>query len=158
MAMEFQVITSHQFFRLGAHGELDWTASLQVLAMLVKSFDERATPLALIDLRDAEADMNVAQVESLAELLEHAGLREYHRVAILHKKRPQSMAAEFVEAARDLGFDIANFDVYEDAVEWLSSVDEPDPDFDAETYEGPSNEANPAVRPPPPPSPPDKAS
>jgi hypothetical protein len=135
MAVEFNIITSSEFLRMGTHGELDWPSSLGVLAGLMKGFLERGTDKALLDIRDAKTELNNEQVKDLAKILKEAGFRDYHRVAILRKPHPR--AGEFVEAAREKGFDFWVFSSYEAAAEWLSSSDEEDPEFDRETYNGP---------------------
>jgi len=149
MALEFHIITSQEFFRLGAHGELDWNKSMTVLSTLVKAFVERGTNLALLDVRDTQTALSDRQVEALALVLKKIGLREQHRVAILHRPLPQPKSAVFVHAARDRGFDVGEFDSYEKAAEWLSRSDEKDPDFDREIYHGPQGRAEPDVHPPP---------
>jgi hypothetical protein len=147
VALEFHIITSQEFFRLGAHGEVDWSKSLEVLSILVKNFQDRGTNLALLDVRDTETDLTDEQVESFVNVLKKNGLREEHRVAILHRIRPNPKARVFVEAALDRGFDFGEFTSYEIAVEWLSQSDEEDPDFDRETYYGPDGQASSDQRP-----------
>lgn len=137
MALEFHIITSHEFFRLGAHGELDWPKSLAVLSTLSKGFLERGTDLALLDLRDAQIDLSETQLEGLVLVLKQVGFRFHHRLGILH--RPRVGSGVFVNAAREHGFDMEHFDNYEKAVEWLSSTDEEDPEFDRETYVDPED-------------------
>jgi hypothetical protein len=139
VALEFQIITCHEFFRLGAHGELDWRRSLSVLSKVAKAFIERGTDLALLDVRDTHNELTDEQFEALALALKGFGFREHHRVAILHKKRPNPRAGLFVLAARDRGFDLAGFDNYEEATEWLSKPEGRDPDFDREVYHGPED-------------------
>jgi hypothetical protein len=147
MALELHIFTSREFFRLGAHGELDWTRSLAVLSTLVRGFMERGTDLAIVDVRDTHTTLSDEQIDGLVQVLEQGGLQPNHRVAILNRPRPERKAPAFVAAARDLGFDIAEFVDYEEAVEWLSRSEEPDPDFDRETYGGPGGQASPGARP-----------
>jgi hypothetical protein len=138
MALEFNIITSLEFLRMGAHGELNWAESLGVLAALAKGFIERGTDRAMVDLRDAQVKLTEEQVQELAEVLKEAGFRDYHRIAFL--RHPHPRAGEFVDAARDMGFNFMVFVSYEKASEWLSSEDEEDPEFDREIYRGPGME------------------
>lgn len=138
MAVEFHIITSHEFFRVGTHGELDWPQSLAVLSTLAKGFLERGTDLAILDVRDTQIDISETQVEGLVLVLKQVGFRYHHRLAILHQ--PRAGSGIFVRAARSHGFDMEHFDSYEKAVEWLSSSNEEDPDFDRETYQGPGEQ------------------
>jgi hypothetical protein len=140
MAIEFQTLTSKQFFRLGAHGELDWPASLRVLSTLVKSFGPRGTDLALLDLRDTESFLTQEQIAALVHMLDDIGFSdEKHRVAILHRPLPKNRGMVFVYAAKESGFDFADFVEYEKAVEWLSRIPGADPHFDREIYTGGQN-------------------
>jgi hypothetical protein len=148
VALEFQIITSREFFRLGAHGELDWPKSLEVLSMLGKAFVERGTDLALLDVRDTRTNLSDKQIKGLALVLQKAGFREHHRVAILHRPLPRPKAGVFATAARGRGFDIADFDNYEQAVEWLSRSSEEDPEFDRKTYYGTSRRIRRNAHPP----------
>jgi hypothetical protein len=138
MALEFHIITSQQFFRLGSHGELDWPQSLGVLTTLVEGFAERATDLAMVDLRDTNVELNERQLEALAVVLKQIGVTAEHRIAILFSPTTARRPPIFVDAARKRGFDIARFYNYEEAAEWLSTPP-PDPgdEFDRDTYEGP---------------------
>ena len=149
MALEMQIITSQEFFRLGTHGELDWLKSLTVLSTLVQNFVERGTDLAILDVRDGQTDLTDLQLEALVKALKKIGLRKHHRVAILHRVRPHPRAVVFAEAAQERGFDIEAFDSYEEAVEWLSRSEQPDPDFDRELYLGPQGQESPQPRKPP---------
>lgn len=139
MALEFNIITSREFLRLGTHGEVNWPESLGVLAALAKGFIEHGTDRAMVDLRDAQTNLTEDQVEELSRVLKEAGFRDYHRVAILRKPHPR--AGEFVDAARNEGFNFMAFISYEKAAEWISADDEEDPEFDRETYRAPGTEA-----------------
>ena len=147
MPLEMRIFTSHEFFQLGTHGELDWARSLTVLSTLVRGFMERGTDLAIVDVRDARNNLTDDQIDGLVQVLEQVGLQPHHRVAILNRRRAEPRAPMFVAAARELGFDIAEFIDYEDAVEWLSRSPEPDPDFERETYLGPGGQTNPGAQP-----------
>lgn len=148
MALEFHTITSREFFRLGAHGELDWPQTLEVLSRLVSGLIERGTDLALVDLRDARHELSDEQRTALAAVLGQVGVRRHHRIAILFAPTARPRPPVFVEAARRLGFDVGRFYGFEEAVEWLSHSDEPDPEFDREVSEGPGGEARDIHAPP----------
>ncbi len=148
MALEFHVITSHEFFRLGAHGELDWPRSLEVLRTLANEFKARSTHLALLDLRDTRAELSDTHLKTLAAMLEGLGLTDRHRIAILIPAIPNPRPPIFVSAARRRGFDVDRFDSYEKAAEWLSRAEGEDPDFDREIYLGPGDQKAPDVQPP----------
>jgi len=141
MALELHIITSREFIRLGAHGELDWTKSLAVLSALAKSFVERGTNLAIVDLRDVRTVLSLDQVKALVHMLSHVGLNEMHRVAILHKRDVSPPAALFAHGAQEHGFDVEEFNSFEKAVEWLSNPERDDPDFDREIYHGPAGDS-----------------
>jgi hypothetical protein len=143
MALEFHIITSHQFLRLGSHGELDWPQSLGVLTTLVEGFAERSTDLAMVDLRDTNVELNEKQLEALAVVLKQIGVTAEHRIAILFSPAAEGRRPPiFVDAARKRGFDIARFYNYEEAAEWLSTAaPSADDEFDRDTYEGPGEKA-----------------
>ena len=140
MALEFHIITSCEFFRVGAHGELDWPQSLEVLGALVSGFVERGTDRAMVDLRDVRMDLSEEQKQTLAGALKKIGVRKHHRIAILFAQTTPRRPPVFVNAARKRGYDVERFYNYEQAVEWLSRVVEEDPDFDREIYRGPTGE------------------
>jgi len=149
VALELHVITSYEFIRLGTHGELDWGESLKVLSAIMRGFLERSVDLAILDLRDARIELTGEQLEALVTVLQGAGFREHHKVAILHRHLTGPRAGTFVNAAQDLGFDFEAFDSYERAVEWLSAPPGKDPDFEREVYLGPKDKKNPDPRPRP---------
>jgi hypothetical protein len=141
VALEIHIITSREFFRVGTHGELDWPRSLVVLSQMARAFVERGVTLALLDVRDARTYLSDAQIQSLVRTLRGSGVRENFRVAVLRSRRPGSRASILVRAARDLGFNFAEFESYERAADWLSSTGEPDPDFDRDVYMGPCGDS-----------------
>jgi hypothetical protein len=135
MALEFNIITSREFFRLGTHGELDWPVSMGVLEALGENLIGRGIDRAMLDLRDAQTNLNNEQVQDLVRVLKRAGFRGHHRIAILRRAHPR--AGEFVMAARLKGFDFGVFMSYEEAAEWLSASEEEDPEFDRDTFKDP---------------------
>jgi len=138
MALEFHIITSHEFLRLGTHGELDWPRSLEVLTTIVNGFAERETDLAMLDLRDARMELSEKQVEALAVVLKQIGVGAEHKIAILFAPTTHPHPPVFVDAARKRGYDVARFYSYEEAAEWLSTpAPDEDDEFDRDTYEGP---------------------
>lgn len=137
MAVEFHVLTSSQFIRMGAHGNLDWDSSLRALSEVATAFLEKRTKLALLDVRDTVSTLTDDQVIRLVSELVRLGMGKGHRLAVLHKPRPHAKADIFAAAAMLRGFDVMSFDDYEMAAEWLSSSRDEDPDFDRELYEGP---------------------
>lgn len=139
MAVEIQIFQFREFFRLGAHGELDWPKTLAVLSKLAKNLGPGKSGLALVDLRDAHSRMSDEEIRSIAMVLRKIGIDQEQRVAIL--VRPETRRTGMIEAARERGFDIQRFHSFERAVEWLSHSNEPDPDFDREIYKGPGDRA-----------------
>ena len=141
MAIEFQTLKSSEFIRLGAHGQLDWDASIQTLARIADEFTRKGTKLAMLDVRDGVAVLSDEQVIALANELVRSGMGKQHRLAILHRPRPRPLADIFAAAATLRGCDVMPFDDYEAAAEWLSSSREEDPDFDREVYKGSKDQA-----------------
>jgi hypothetical protein len=141
MSLELNIITSREFFRLGTHGEVDWPASLRVLATVAKGFIERGTDRAIVDLRDSHVNLTEEQVGELVTVLKNAGFRGYHRVAFL--RHPNPNRGKFTDAAQKRGLDFGSFVSYEEATEWLSAAEEEDPEFDRETYRPPGGEGGP---------------
>lgn len=139
MAVEFQVLKSSEFVRIGAHGELDWEASIRTLAKIADEFQRKGMTLAMLDVRDGVATLSDEQVIALAGELVRIGMGKQHRLAVLHKPRPRPLADLFAAAAMLRGCDVMAFDDYESAAEWLSSSREADPDFDRDVYTGPTS-------------------
>jgi len=137
MAIEFQVLKSSEFVRVGAHGEFDWDASIVTLAKIADEFTRKGMTLAMLDVRDGVASLTDEQVILLAGELRRMGMTPRHKLAVLHRPRPRPLADVFAAAAMLRGCDVMAFDDYERAAEWLSLSDEADPDFERDVYLGP---------------------
>lgn len=137
MAVEMHVFKVQDFLRVGAHGELDWNASRDILRKLVKAFVDNGERRALLDVRDSVSAMTDEQVIELVHVFVQGGVTPRHRLAIVHRPLPNPHSDLFALSAITRGFDVGSFDDYERAVDWLSHSGDKDPDFDREVYQGP---------------------
>lgn len=137
MAIEFHILKSSEFVRVGTHGEMDWEASIRTLAKIADEFNRKGMTLVMLDVRDGVALLTDEQVIALAGELYRMGMGKRHRLAVLHRPRPRPLADIFAAAAMMRGCDVMAFDDYEMAAEWLSSSRVADPDFDRDVYMGP---------------------
>jgi hypothetical protein len=147
MALELHIFTAREFIRLGAHGDLDWNSTRELLATLARAFVLGGSDLAILDIRDASASLNDDQLVALVHVLRQAGFRQNHRLAVLHHASRHVRSDFFAAAAVHMGFDVGSFESYEQAVEWLSHVGGKDPLFYGETYIEPTDTEEPK-RPP----------
>ena len=138
VSIELNVITSREFLRMGAHGELDWNSSRELLSSLVKELMDRGTGLAILDVRDGISILTDLQIVALADIFISLGFTKNQRLAVLHAVRPHPQADVFAAAATRRGLDVGSFDSFEAAVDWLSASRAADPHFDRPIYNPPA--------------------
>ena len=123
MAYSLHVVKPKDFVRLDASGRVDFDASRRVLADLAKACLERGLSLALLDVRDLYSELSPTDLYALVRSFHDIGFRSTHRLAVLHRYNSSERAEFFSMCAAEHGFDFRAFDNFEEAIEWLNSID-----------------------------------
>lgn len=123
MAYSLHVVKPKDFVRLDASGRVDFDASRRVLADLAKACSDRGLSLALLDVRDLYSELSPTDLYGLVKSFHDIGFRPAHRLAVLHRYNSTERAEFFSMCAAEHGFDVRAFDNFEEAIEWLNSID-----------------------------------
>jgi len=129
MPMELQIIRAQEFIRLGAKGHFNLKASKDVLAQLAAACCKRGINQALLDLRALHpAPKPIFSPNNLVTLVNtfhEVGFTHKQRLAVLYSSDPHHRARLFAFIAKLRGWKVRAFDSFEEAVTWLSAMNEP---------------------------------
>ena len=129
MPMELQIIRAQEFIRLGAQGHFDMKASKAVLAQLAAACWKRGINQALLDLRALHPGpkpvFSPNDLVTLVNTFCKVGFTHELRLAVLYGSDPHHRARLFAFIAKLRGWKVQAFDNFEQAVLWLSAMEEP---------------------------------
>jgi hypothetical protein len=129
MPMELQIIRAQEFIRLGAKGHFDLKASKAVLAQLAGACCKRGINQALLDLRALQPGpkpvFSPNDLVTLVNTFHEVGFTHKQRLAVLYGSDPHHRARLFAFIAKLRGWKVQAFDNFEEAIIWLSEVEEP---------------------------------
>jgi GTPase involved in cell partitioning and DNA repair len=110
-------------------GDLDMKASRQGFAQITAIGTNLQNYTVLIDLRDVKSRLSTDNIYDLASELVQYGKTFRRKTAMLVRADEDIDQARFFErAAKNQGFNVKTFTVFEDAVIWLSSITQPTKD------------------------------
>jgi hypothetical protein len=130
MPMELQIIRAQEFIKLGAKGHFDMKASKAVLAQLAAACWKRGINQALLDLRalhpGSKPVFSPNDLVTLVNTFCKVGFTHDLRLALLYGSDPHHRARLFAFIAKLRGWKVQAFDEFEQAVLWLSAMEEPE--------------------------------
>jgi hypothetical protein len=108
-------------------GKFDFDTSRDMMIEAISAGEKAAENEILFDFRRASADLSMVDIYYLAaEMQNHKGLFR-DRIALLISPEQKWDQAKFFEiCAVNRGFNVAAFNSYEDAINWLFKADEAD--------------------------------
>jgi hypothetical protein len=124
MPIELEIIRAAEFIRLGTAGKFDLNSSRAVLAGLAQACKRRGIDRALVDTRNAQAELSPAELASMVKVFREVGFGKNQRLAILHAAERYERAHLFAFISRMKGFNVRAFGQFEDALYWLSDSEE----------------------------------
>ncbi len=120
MPIELQIIRAAEFVRIGGEGKFDLAASCGILANLAEACKRRGVNRALVDARNAQAELSPKELAALVEVFHEIGFPKNQRLAILHSGDPYRRARTFASISRMKGWSVRAFGDFEKALDWLS--------------------------------------
>jgi hypothetical protein len=126
MVYDIRMISAKDFIRLDAEGRFDLPATQRMFRDTMWACVNSKIGRVLLDIRDASADMTVAQVVSLAAICgEITPTMKDHKIAILNRPKDELDRAQIVASvAAQHHWNIRAFRDFEQAFDWL--IVEPD--------------------------------
>src|SRR5262249_28067505 len=100
MPVELQIIRAADFIRMGGQGKFDLAASCAALADLAEACRRRGIDRALLDARNATADLTPAELAALVNVFHEIGFTKAQRLAILHSAERSERAQLFAFISR----------------------------------------------------------
>jgi hypothetical protein len=125
MPLELQVFHAGEFVRVGGRGQFDLAASCAALAELIRACKRRGLHRALLDVRDAQANLNPTELASIVNTFREIGFTHDQCLAIVHSGDPHHRARTFAFISRMRGWTVQAFGDFDEAVRWLSSIQSP---------------------------------
>jgi hypothetical protein len=122
MAYDVRVIPIREFVKTDVTGELDVTATREMLSQLMAACKRENITRILIDCREASTHSTVTDVWTLARDLGSLGVSHENRVAVLNRPKDHFDRAAFLElCATNRGYHLRAFREFEAAFTWLTS-------------------------------------
>jgi len=150
MLYDIRVINWNDCLHLDAQGHFDFDATQRFFRDAIWACAKSRISRILLDVRDATADLTSTQLAKLAVVAANVAPPEgQHKIAILTRPEAQFTNALFVaDKAQDQGWNIAAFQEFESALNWLAgagSTPWPDPrPYTPDNLKGPDpNNLNP---------------
>ncbi len=120
MPVELEIIRAAEFIRFGGQGQFDLVASCAALAALAEACKMRGINRALIDGRNARAELSANELAALVNVFCDIGFCKDLRLAILHAAERYQRARLFAFISRMKGWNVRAFGDFEQAMYWLS--------------------------------------
>jgi hypothetical protein len=124
MPVELQIIRASEFIRLDPHELLDFEESKKALQLLAHACRKRELDRALLDLRTLpipdKPRFTPTQLAALVQTFREAGFGRHQRLAVLYRSDPHGGARAFAFIGRIQGWQVRAFEVFEEALHWLS--------------------------------------
>lgn len=127
MALSVKYYTLNEYIRLNKAGELDIEESMKLIRTLVSAAAFKPQSHILIDLRETRLkDINIGDVFKIArEFSKCQTLIDQKIASMVPDEQARLQIAEQFKSAMNLsGFEYEFFTDMEQAIEWLSDVDE----------------------------------
>jgi hypothetical protein len=123
MSIDMQVVRARDFIRLAAGGHVDLESSRQALGNVAKAMVSHGLDRAILDVRDVENMLTIPELYALATTFREAGFWRDHQLAVVHRATRIDRADFFAACATSRGWNVAAFDAYEDAINWLTTAE-----------------------------------
>lgn len=125
--MKLNIVHAKEFIKMTPDGKFDFDTSRDMMIEAISAGEKAAENEILFDFRRASADLSMVDIYYLAaEMQNHKGLFR-DRIALLISPEQKWDQAKFFEiCAVNRGFNVAAFNSYEDAINWLFKADEAD--------------------------------
>ena len=120
MPVELEIIRAAEFIRFGGQGQFDLVASCAALAALAEACKMRGINRALIDGRNARAELSANELAALVNVFCDIGFARNLRLATLHAAERYQRARLFAFISRMKGWNVRAFGDFEQAMYWLS--------------------------------------
>ena len=124
MPYNIRIIPGREFIKLDAEGHLDLEMSRKVLSDVIWTCLRSRMARVLIDVREATSDMTAAHLCKLADVCREISAQDQDddRIAILSRPKDEFDRAAFLAAkAESAGWNVAAFQEFEKAFDWLMS-------------------------------------
>jgi DNA-binding NarL/FixJ family response regulator len=123
--LKLQIIKAGDFIKSTPTGDLDINASELGLKEIAVAGDDLREYTILIDLRDVKSRLSSADIYVLASKLAKYGETFRRKTAVLARADKDIDQAKFFEiAAHNQGFNVRAFTDFEDAIIWLSRINQ----------------------------------
>jgi len=124
MPYRLHVVKTTDFVRFDGRGNPDMIESRRALEKLAKACLDSGADCALLDVRDVNSSLALADLYTLISAFNAMGFRKQHRLALLHRYNSTEKAEFFAMCANERGWNVRAFDNYEEAMEWFATEQE----------------------------------
>ncbi len=123
-ALKLEIINARDFIKSTPKGDLDMTASVQILSQIATAGDLLGDFAVIIDLREVQSHLTTTDIYQLASDLMKYGGTFHRRTAVLTQTaKGQDQSNFFETAATNRGYNVKAFTHFENAINWLMRPD-----------------------------------
>jgi hypothetical protein len=120
VATKIKIITARDFIEISTDGIINMTTSRQLLADIAKTEHQHADYELLVDFRDTQSELSIADVYQLAAELSNHGDTFHRKVALVVTPGLNFVHASFFETcSHNRGFPVNVYTDYEKAIRWI---------------------------------------
>jgi hypothetical protein len=122
MPTDVRIIRAHEFIQATPEGQIDLAKTKSVLMEIALASEPSGDFDVILDTRNTESEMDVADLWSLAAELHKYREAFSRKTAVLGPPDRSEFAGFFALCAQERGFDVRAFDHIGDAMEWLDEA------------------------------------
>lgn len=125
MPYNLKIVTSREFIQTYANGEFDFERTKELLLSVFSKMKDADVSEVVLDLREAFSKMTAFDLYQLLPILDRVENKENWKIAIVYRPDDDFDRAKFFEFyARDKGYQVGAFQIFEEAVAWLYPPDD----------------------------------
>ena len=123
MLTDFRIIHAHDFLKATPAGQFDLEKSRKLLIEIALSAAHLVDYEIILDTRKAQVEMSITDLWYLAAELSNLRKAYSRKTAVLCPLEKFDRAAFFALCAQNRGFRVMAFTSFEEAIEWLSAIE-----------------------------------
>jgi hypothetical protein len=122
MPSDIRIVGAHEFIQVTPDGLLDLERTKKVLLEIAYSSASLPDYDVVLDIRNADIDMDVTDLWELASELHKYGAAFSRKTAVLVPQERSDYGGFFALCAQERGFEVSAFTHFGDAMEWLNGT------------------------------------
>jgi len=125
LTLKLNIVHAKEFVKMTPDGEFDSESTRDLMIEAISAGEKTGEHEILLDFRQARTDLTMADIYYLAaEMQNHRSLYKDKIALLIAPDQKWDQAKFFEVCAVNRGLDVAAFNSYEDAIDWLFTAEE----------------------------------